>query len=135
MEHKWLDKLVEACPGLRISVKAAVLESHGLTRDQVVGLKVVCGRREVLDCNRGLIKNASGYDLRHLFIGSEGTLGLIVEVTLQLIEPAPASQVMLLGLDNMKALMNVFATLRRGLGLSAFEFLTDKALHHSHAGQ
>jgi FAD/FMN-containing dehydrogenase len=96
----------------------------------VVGLKVVSGRGELLDCNRGLIKNASGYDLRHLFIGSEGTLGLIVEVTLQLTEPPPASKVMLLGLDNLEALMNVFATLRRQLRLSAFEFLTDKALHH-----
>jgi FAD/FMN-containing dehydrogenase len=103
---------------------------HGLTRDRVVGMKVVCGRGELLDCNRGLIKNASGYDLRHLFIGSEGTLGLIVEVTLQLIEPPPASKVMFLGLDNMEDLMNVFATLRRELGLSAFEFLTDKALRH-----
>jgi len=103
---------------------------HGLTRDQVVGLKVVSGKGELLDCNRGLIKNASGYDLRHLFIGSEGTLGLIVEVTLQLTEPPQASKVMLLGLDNMEALMNVFASLRQQLQLSAFEFLTDKALHH-----
>ena len=60
---------------------------HGLTRERVSGLKVVTGTGELLDCNRGLIKNASGYDLRHLFIGSEGTLGLIVEATLRLSDP------------------------------------------------
>jgi len=55
---------------------------------ETVGLKVVTGRGELLDLNRGLIKNASGYDLRHLFIGSEGTLGLIVEATLKLVDPS-----------------------------------------------
>ncbi len=56
---------------------------YGLTREQVVGLKVVTGTGELLDLNRGLMKNATGYDLRHLFIGSEGTLGIITEVTVR----------------------------------------------------
>ena len=43
---------------------------YGLTREWVAGLKVVTGRGELLVCNRGLVKNASGYDLRHLLIGS-----------------------------------------------------------------
>ena len=103
---------------------------YGLTRDRVVGLKVVTGRGEVLDLNRGLIKNASGYDLRHLFIASEGTLGLIVEATLKLVDPPPPGKVMLLGIESMDALMKVFASLREALELSAFEFFTDKALHH-----
>ena len=103
---------------------------HGLTRDRVRGLKVVTGGGDVLDCNRGLIKNASGYDFLHLFVGSEGTLGLIVEATLQLVEAPAASKVMLLGIQNMDALMKVFATLRSKLRLSAFEFLTDRALHY-----
>ena len=103
---------------------------YGLTRDRVVGLKVVTGRGEVLDLNRGLIKNASGYDLRHLFIASEGTLGLIVEATLKLVDPPPPGKVMLLGIESMDGLMKVFASLREALELSAFEFFTDKALHH-----
>lgn len=103
---------------------------YGLTRDRVIGLKAVTGHGELLDCNKGLVKNASGYDLRHLFIGSEGTLGLIVEATLQLVESPPDSKVMLLGVDSMDALMKVFAALRRALRLSAFEFFTDKALVH-----
>lgn len=107
---------------------------HGLTRDRVTGLKVVTGTGALLDCNRGLIKNASGYDLRHLLIGSEGTLGLIVEATLRLDRPPPPARVMLLGLAGLDALMNVFAALRAALGLAAFEFLTDRAMAHVRRG-
>jgi FAD/FMN-containing dehydrogenase len=85
----------------------------------VAGLKVIDGRGELLDCNAGLVKNASGYDLRHLFIGSEGTLGMIVAVTLRLTNlPAPG-KVMLLGISSLDALMKVFAVLRANLKLSA----------------
>jgi FAD/FMN-containing dehydrogenase len=103
---------------------------HGTTRDRVTGLRVVTGEGRELELNRGLVKNASGYDLRHLFIGSEGTLGLIVEATLQLESEPPPSRVMLLGMPGMDALMNVFELLRSSLRLSAFEFFTDRALAH-----
>lgn len=103
---------------------------YGNTRDWVAGLKVVAGNGELLDLNRGLIKNSSGYDLRQLMIGSEGTLGVIVEATLRLTEPPPASQVMLLALPDMRALMQVFALFRAQLSLQAFEFFTDIALKH-----
>jgi len=103
---------------------------YGLTRDRVAGLKVVTGRGELLDLNRGLIKNACGYDLRHLFIGSEGTLGLVVEATLNLVDSPLPSKVLLLGIESMDALMKVFDSLRSVLKLSAFEFFTDRALHH-----
>jgi FAD/FMN-containing dehydrogenase len=103
---------------------------YGLTRDQVAGLKVVTGNGKVLDCNRGLVKNASGYDFRHLLIGSEGTLGLIVEATLRLVSAPQPSRVMLLGVADLDSLMKVFEALQSGLGLTAFEFFTDRALHH-----
>jgi FAD/FMN-containing dehydrogenase len=103
---------------------------HGLTRDRVAGLQVVTGRGDVIDCNRGLVKNASGYDLRQLFIGSEGTLGLIAEATLRLTDPPLPGRVILLGLDNMADLMDVFAELNGRLALTAFEFFTDRAMHH-----
>ena len=108
---------------------------YGLTRDRVSGLKVVTGAGELLDCNRGLIKNASGYDLRHLFIGSEGTLGLIVEATLRLADPPPPGKVMLLGVRDLDDLMKVFDRLNAGLQLSAFEFLTGIAMRHVREGQ
>ena len=103
---------------------------HGLTRERVAGLKVVTGRGEVLEFNRGMVKNASGYDLRHLFVGSEGTLGLIVEATLQLADPLPPSRVLLLGVSDLDALMEVFSAFRGAVRLSAFEFFTDLALVH-----
>ena len=107
---------------------------YGLTRDWVTGLSVVTGTGELLECNRGLVKNASGYDFRHLFIGSEGTLGMIVEATLELTDPPPPGKVMLLGISGLDALMQVFALLRENLKLSAFEFLTDRAMRHVRNG-
>ncbi len=107
---------------------------YGNTREWIAGLKIVDGRGELLDLNRGLIKNSSGYDLRHLVIGSEGTLGLVVEATVRLTDPPPPSNVMLFALPAMDALMKVFDACRRRLTLSAFEFFTDRALHHVLAG-
>src|SRR5690606_38936406 len=60
---------------------------YGNTREWIAGLKLVTGAGELLDLNRGLVKNSSGYDLRHLAIGSEGTLGIVVEATLKLTDP------------------------------------------------
>ena len=108
----------------------------GNTREWVAGLKLVTGTGELLDLGRGLVKNSSGYDLRHLAIGSEGTLGIVVEATLRLTRPLPAAQTMLLALPSFEALMQVFALFRSRLSLQAFEFLTDIGLKHvlAHGG-
>ncbi len=103
---------------------------YGLTRNWVTALKVVTGTGEMLDLNNGLAKNATGYDLRHLFIGSEGTLGIIVQATLQFTDPPPPQQVAVFGLPTLDAVMEVFARMRRRLKLSAFEFFTEVALGH-----
>jgi len=103
---------------------------YGNTREWIAGLTVVNGSGDLLELNRGLIKNSSGYDFRQLMIGSEGTLGIVVEATLKLTDPPPSSQVMLLALPDMDALMQVFALFRARLSLQAFEFFTDQALHH-----
>lgn len=103
---------------------------YGLTRDWVMGMKVVTGSGQLLDLNKGLIKNATGYDLRHLFIGSEGTLGFIVEVTLKLATPPSDPTVMVLALETMEAAMQVLQTFQSRLPLMAFEFFSEKALHH-----
>lgn len=103
---------------------------YGMTRNWIAGLKVVTGNGELLDLNRGLSKNATGYDLRHLFIGSEGTLGFIVEVTLNLCNPPKDPTVLVLGLENMSAAMPVLQTFQGGLNLTAYEFFSHKALLH-----
>ena len=110
---------------------------YGNTREWIAGLKLVTGSGELLDLNRGLLKNSSGYDLRHLAIGAEGTLGIVVEATLKLADPPPPTSAMLLALPRFDAIMPLFAELRRTLRLEAFEFLTDKALAHvlAHGGQ
>ena len=107
---------------------------YGLTRDWVAGLKVIDGRGELLECNAGLVKNASGYDLRHLFIGSEGTLGLIVEATLRLTDTPPPSRVMLLAVTSLEGMMQVFRRFQDALVLTAFEFLSDSAMQYVRQG-
>lgn len=103
---------------------------HGNTREWIAGLTVVTGRGELLELNRGLVKNSSGYDLRHLLVGSEGTLGIVVEATLKLAPSPPPTNVMLLALPAFEAVMDVFAVFRERLQLEAFEFFTDVALRH-----
>ena len=101
---------------------------YGMTRDWVMGLKVVTGCGDILDLNKGLVKNNTGYDLRHLFIGSEGTLGLICEVTIRLSTPPAESVVMVLGVSSFPAILKVLEAFRRQIDLSAFEFFSQSAL-------
>ncbi|TDR19341.1 FAD-binding oxidoreductase [Marinicella litoralis] len=102
---------------------------YGLTRDYVLGLTVVTGAGEILKLNNGLVKNASGLDFRHLFIGSEGILGVVVEAEIKLIKTPPNQAVMLLALSSLEAVMSVFALARKSLLLSSFEFFSDRSLH------
>ena len=101
---------------------------YGLTRDWIAGLTVVTGAGDVLELNRGLVKNATGYDLRHLFIGAEGTLGFVVEADVRLTEAPPPSRVMVLGLDRFADILKVLAAFQSRLTLSAFEFFSELAL-------
>ena len=103
---------------------------YGMTRNWILGMKVVTGTGEVLDLNRGLIKNATGYDFRHLFIGSEGTLGLIVELTVALCPKPKDPKVLLLGVEQLTDTMEVLKAFRNKLELTAFEFFSDKAMSH-----
>jgi len=101
---------------------------YGMTRDWVAGLKVVTGNGDILDLNRGLIKNNAGYDLRQLFIGAEGTLGFICEATMQLTRPPVDLTVLVLGVPAFENIMDVLHAFQGRLDLTAFEFFSDKAL-------
>ncbi len=61
---------------------------YGMMRDNILGMTVVLATGEILDLTNTLVKNNAGYDLKHLFIGSEGTLGLITELIVKL-HPRP----------------------------------------------
>jgi len=103
---------------------------YGLTRQWVVGLKVVTGTGELLELNKGLVKNATGYDLRHLFIGSEGTLSLIVEASIKLPHNPPNLSVAFLAIPKMGDCIDVLNSFKQALNLTTFEFLSHKALTH-----
>src|SRR5690606_36761596 len=102
----------------------------GNTREWVAGLKLVTATGELLDLNCGLVKNSSGYDLRHLAIASEGRLGVVVEATLKLAPPPPPTVTMLLALPSFEVMVQVSQALRDRLSLEAFEFFTAVALRH-----
>lgn len=108
---------------------------YGMTRDWVAGLKLVTGAGELLEVGKALKKNATGYDLRHLLIGSEGTLGIIVEAEMQLTDAPPRQQVLLLGLADLTRAMDLLALFRRRTPISAFEFFSDAALAEVLAAQ
>lgn len=101
---------------------------HGMTRDWVAGLKLVTGTGELLDLNRGLVKNNAGYDLRQLVIGAEGTLGVVVEGTMRLSRPPQELAVMVLGAPDMASIMHVLCAYQAEMELSAFEFFSELAL-------
>jgi glycolate oxidase subunit GlcD len=101
---------------------------YGLTRDWIVGLKVVTGTGEVLELNNGLVKNATGYDLRHLFIGAEGTLGFITEATIKLAPAPPPMKVLVMAVPALSEVMKIFAEFKTKTSLVAFEMFSDKAL-------
>jgi FAD/FMN-containing dehydrogenase len=101
---------------------------YGMLRDWVSGLKVVTGGGEVLELNQGLIKNATGYDLRHLFIGSEGTLGIVVEATLRLTRPPVAPTVLVLPVAGLDQVLAIFERFRARIELQAFEMWNETAM-------
>ena len=103
---------------------------YGLTRDWISGLKVVTGRGDILEFNHGLTKNATGYDLRHLYIGSEGTLGFVTEASVQLTTDPGSLSVVLLAVPKMTDVVAVLRAFREQTSLTAFEFFSDVALQY-----
>ncbi|MCV6614815.1 MAG: FAD-binding oxidoreductase, partial [Cellvibrionaceae bacterium] len=80
---------------------------------------------ELLELNKDLLKNNTGYDMRHLFIGSEGTLGLIVEATMRLTRPPKDLSVLVLGVPDMAAIMKILKAFQDRMELTAFEFFSE----------
>ncbi|MCJ8145435.1 FAD-binding oxidoreductase [Acinetobacter sp. A3.8] len=109
---------------------------YGMTRNWVLGLTVVTGKGDVLHINKGMIKNATGYALQHLFIGGEGTLGIVTEAEMKLERQPQDLQVLVLGVPNFDAVMPVLHTFQSKIDLTAFEFFGEvamqKVLDHGH---
>ena len=75
---------------------------YGTTKDYIIDLKVVMADGEVLQTGSNTIKNATGYNLGSLFVGSEGTLGIVVEATLKLIPKPESKKVIMAYFDTIK---------------------------------
>ncbi|MEJ2586134.1 MAG: FAD-linked oxidase C-terminal domain-containing protein [Deltaproteobacteria bacterium] len=111
---------------------------YGVTRDYVLGLEVVLADGRVMRCGSNCMKSVSGYDLTHLFVGSEGSLGVITEITLK-IHPKPqavcTASAMFDGIET--AGRCVADILRSGIIPSVLEILDENTLnvlrHHSRA--
>jgi FAD/FMN-containing dehydrogenase len=101
---------------------------YGMTRQWIMGLTVVTGKGDILHLNRGMVKNATGYDLRQLFIGSEGTLGLVTHAQIKLERQPQDLNVMVLGMDSFNDVMNVLSAFQAQIDLTAFEFFDDVAI-------
>ncbi len=102
---------------------------YGLTRNWVLGLEVVLANGDILDLNGSLEKNNTGVDLRQLFIGSEGTLGIVTEATLKLTRIPEKLDVFLFAVKNLAAVIALFRETRQGpFTVSAYEFFTDACL-------
>ena len=102
---------------------------YGLTRNWVLGLQVVLASGAVLELNGALEKNNTGTDLRQLFIGSEGTLGVITEATLKLARVPGALDVFLFAVPDLAGVLRLFREARTApFTIMAYEFFTDKCL-------
>lgn len=98
---------------------------YGMAREQVLGLEAVLADGTILSSMNQMQKNNAGYDLKHLFIGSEGTLGIITRAVLRLRASTPAVETALLAFDRFDQITQTLACLDQGLGgsLDAFEVL------------
>ncbi len=97
---------------------------YGTTRDYVLALTVVLPNGDILDLGKPVTKSSSGYSLLHLVIGSEGTLGVITELTMKLI-PAPQEDVsFLLPFENIEAAISAVPKIKlAGLDPQSIEFM------------
>ena len=107
----------------------AVAIQYGVTRDYVLGLTVVLPTGEIIEAGARTMKGVVGYDLTRLFLGSEGTLGVITRIILRL-APQPATRLSLAaGFTTLEtALAAVGQVLRSGLTPTAVEFMDQATL-------
>jgi len=103
---------------------------YGNARDLVLGLEVVLPSGEVWNNLKGLRKDNAGYEMKHLFMGAEGTLGIITAAVLKLF-PAPISQeTALIALPDAPSCLKAFTQLRKSChdNMTAFEIISQTAL-------
>jgi FAD/FMN-containing dehydrogenase len=116
-----------ATVGGNISTNAGGLRvvRYGMMRSLVLGLEAVLADGTVLTSLNRMLKNNAGYDLKQLFIGTEGTLGIVTRAELRLVSRTRSQETLLAALPSFDAMVELLGRLDSGLGgqLSAFEAL------------
>jgi len=98
---------------------------YGMMREQVLGLEVVLADGTIMSALNGLIKNNSGYDLKHFFVGSEGSLGIVTRATLRLHPAYTDRNTALLATEDYAHVVKILHRLDHDLGggLLAYEVM------------
>jgi len=113
--------------GGNISTNAGgnMVVKYGMTRDSVLGLEAVLADGRIVTSLNEMLKNNSGYDLKQLFIGTEGTLGFVTRAVLRLREKPKSTNTALLAVNSFTQVTQFLKHIDRGLGgnLSAFEVM------------
>lgn len=95
---------------------------YGMAREQVLGLEAVLADGTIISSLNRMLKNNAGYDLKHLFIGSEGTLGIITRAVLRLHPPPGAITTLLVALQSYEDVVSLLRRAQSSLGgILAFE--------------
>ena len=103
---------------------------YGMARNLVLGLEVVLADGEIWDGLRALRKDNTGYDLKHIFIGAEGTLGVMTAAVLRLFPKPRETQTVWLAVASPKAAVDLLTFCRERLGetISSFELMADRVV-------
>ncbi|WP_457104388.1 FAD-binding oxidoreductase [Methylobacterium sp. P5_C11] len=116
--------------GVSTNAGGIAVLAYGNARDLVLGLEVVLADGRVWNGLKALRKDNAGYDLKQLFIGSEGTLGIVTAAVLKLFPRPRSTSVAFVGLGSARAALGLFVFLRTRMDrdLTAFEYLPPFAL-------
>ncbi len=116
--------------GISTNAGGIAVLAYGNARDLVLGLEVVLADGRVWNGLKALRKDNAGYDLKQLFIGSEGTLGIVTAAVLRLFPKPRSTGVAFVGLSSARAALDLFVALRTRMDrdLTAFEYLPPFAL-------
>ncbi|WP_428313242.1 FAD-binding oxidoreductase [Hydrocarboniphaga sp.] len=104
---------------------------YGMMRQRVLGLEAVLADGSIVSSMNRMLKNNAGYDLKHLFIGSEGTLGIVTRVIVQLEEAPSSRNSAMLALDSFAQVTSLLRHVQKSLGgkLCAFEVMWGQYFH------
>ena len=112
---------------------------YGMARDMVLGLEAVLADGTVVSSMNRMIKNNAGYDLKQLFIGSEGSLGVVTRAVLRLREKPRSTETLFVAVDEFAKLGKFLKSMDASLGgtLSAFEVMWNNfySAGHDRAGE